>query len=94
MDGGEFAHIYGWVLAVVSFNIQSESFSETTYANSGRYAICPLGQLRQHTVIGIVVHQYNGGFSTADQLRDKLVRIEYLPIEEDALFGRQRSLHY
>ena len=57
------------------------------------HSVRPFGQHGQYRIVYVIVHQHNPSCCLSHQFRHKRVCIIYLPVEEDALFGRKGTLY-
>ena len=83
-------YLNGSILTIVTVNALAECPAYFTGIYQSRHTGVAVVELNQYRFINIVVNQNNPLGRTLDKTAYKLVRIEYLTVEENALFGRQR----
>ncbi len=83
----ELLHFDGLVLGVVLFEVERKLLLDLLGVDGGRNLRLALVEHRQHGVVDIVVEQHNALLGRADEVGNKRVGIEYLPVEEDTLCG-------
>ena len=85
----ELLHLDGLVLCVVLFEVEQKLLLDLLGVDGGRHLSLALVEHRQHGIVDIVVEENDALLGRADEVGNKSVGIEDLPIEEDALNRRQ-----
>ena len=89
-----YLHVDGLILRVrssssrgipVLFEVERKLLLDLLGVDGGRHLRLALVEHRQHGIIDIVVEQHNTLLGRADEVGNKSVGIENLPVEEDAL---------
>ena len=78
----------GYILSVVTVNIQLEPVAYTLCVDSGSHSFFPFVEQGQYRIIHIVINQRNGAFCLSYQVRYKTVSVKHLPVVEYTLHGR------
>ena len=89
----EFKNIDRGVLCIVSSEIQLKLFWYLLCVDSGLDTLVTFVQQSQNWFVYIVINQYQFPMSAFDQVGNKHIGIEYLSIEEDALYGSKWSFY-
>lgn len=85
VDFVELFHLDGLVLGVVLLKVERELLLDFLGVDGGRDFLPSLVEYRQHGVVHIVVEQHDAFLGRADEVGNKGVGVEDLPVEEDPL---------
>ena len=84
-------HLDGLVLGVVLFEVKRKLLLDLLGIDGGRDFRLPLVKHSQHGVVHIVIEDNDALLGRADEVGNKSVGVENLPVEKDALHWRQRG---
>ncbi len=83
-----------WILGVVLAKVCLYLIRNTLRINGRAHFRLPFAQKQKHTVIYIVVNQFDVFFGTSDQIRHKHVCIESLTIKKQSSLKWNSGLYY
>ena len=86
-------YLYRLVLCIVALEVKLQLLTDMLRIYRGRHSSRPLVEHRQHSVVHIVVYQYNPSRRLSYQVGNKPVGIEYLSVIKDTLHGWKRCAH-
>ena len=80
------------ILRIMALQILTQRSIDRWSEYGGSHSMLTFVKLTEYTVINIIIYHYNAMFRTTHKVTHQSIGIEYLPIKEDPLTRRDRSL--